>query len=70
MFVPVVKLTVCARKLGESVTNDDYDEYLDRLETFRTWFDETVMPLGGGSDDIMILPAGVTLQKYRDEAPR
>ncbi|KAL2275630.1 hypothetical protein FJTKL_01697 [Diaporthe vaccinii] len=56
-------------KIGESVTNDDYDEYLDRLGTFRTWFEETVMPLSSGSNDIMILPAGIAGQKYRDELP-
>lgn len=66
----MANLTLCARELGESVTNDDYDEYLDRLDTFKTWFDETVMPLSSGSDDIMILPAGIAGQKYRDEPPR
>lgn len=66
----VVKLTLCTRKLGESVTNDDYEEYLDRLDTFRTWFDETVVSLSSDSDDIMILPAGITEHRYRDDPPR
>lgn len=66
----LVKLTLCTRDIGESVTNDDYEEYLDRLDTFRTWFDNTVMSLASDSNDIMILPAGITEQKYRDEPPR
>lgn len=60
----------CGRSIGESVTNDDYDEYLARLGTFNAWFDENVMSLSSGSNDIMILPAGIAGQKYRDEAPR
>ncbi|POS76042.1 hypothetical protein DHEL01_v205556 [Diaporthe helianthi] len=56
-------------KIGENVANDDYDEYLDRLTTFRTWFDETVMSLSSESGDIMVLPAGIATQKYRDELP-
>ncbi|KAH8788395.1 amidase signature domain-containing protein [Diaporthe sp. PMI_573] len=55
--------------IGEHVTNDDYDEYLTRLDTFRTWFEKTVMSLTSESDDIMILPAGIAAQKYRDEPP-
>lgn len=70
MLTRLVKLTLCTRKIGESVTNDDYEEYLDRLDTFRTWFDKNVMPLSSDSDDIMILPAGIAEQKYRDEPPR
>lgn len=70
MFLLVVRLTLRARKIGQSVANDDYDEYLDRLGTFRTWFEETVMPLSSGSNAVMILPAGIAGQKYRDELPR
>ncbi|KAL1865524.1 hypothetical protein Daus18300_007169 [Diaporthe australafricana] len=56
--------------VAKEVTNDDYEEYLARLETFRTWFDKTVMSLESGSDDaIMILPSGIADQKYRDEPP-
>ncbi|KAK2611385.1 hypothetical protein N8I77_004725 [Diaporthe amygdali] len=53
--------------LGKSVTNDDYEEYLTRLETFRTWFDKTAMSLSSGS--VVILPSGIAEHKYRDEAP-
>lgn len=70
MLTRLVKLNLCTRKIGESVTNDDYEEYLDRLDTFRTWFDETVMSLGSDSDDIMILPPAIGEQKYRDEPPK
>lgn len=70
MFAHVVELTLYNRNIAESVTNDDYEEYLSRLETFKTWFGDTVMPLSSGSHDIMILPAGITGQKYRDEPPR
>jgi uncharacterized protein (DUF885 family) len=66
----LVGLTLFARNIGEHVTNDDYDEYLTRLDTFRTWFEKTVMSLTSESDDIMILPAGIAAQKYRDEPPR
>lgn len=69
-FNPGMQLTLYRRKIGESVTNDDYEEYLGRLDTFSAWFDKTVMPLRSGSDDIMIFPAGITGQKYRDEPPR
>ncbi|KAG8164618.1 hypothetical protein KVR01_004893 [Diaporthe batatas] len=56
-------------KIGESVTNDDYEEYLTRLDTFRAWFDKTIMSLSSESDDIMVLPAIIAAQKYRDESP-
>lgn len=52
------------------MANDDYEEYLARLGTFSAWFDKTVMSLSSGSKDIMILPAGIAGQKYRDETPR
>lgn len=63
-------LTLSVRKIGENVTNDDYDEYLARLDTFRTWFEKTVMSLGSESGDIMVLPAGIAALRYRDEPPR
>lgn len=69
-FVQTVGLTFSVRKIGENVTNDDYDEYLTRLNTFRTWFDKTIMSLSSKSDDIMVLPAGIAAQNYRDEPPR
>lgn len=65
-----VGLTLCVRRIGETVTNDDYDEYLTRLSTFRAWFDKTIMSLSSESDDIMVLPASIAAQKYRDEPPR
>lgn len=59
------------RSIGADVTNDEYEEYLARLETFSKWFDKTVMSLNSGSDDaVMILPSGIAGRKYRDEPPQ
>jgi hypothetical protein len=58
------------RNIGQDVTNDDYEDYLARLDTFRIWFDKTVMSLSSEAGDIMMLPAGIAAQKYRDESPR
>ncbi|ROW13500.1 hypothetical protein VPNG_04455 [Cytospora leucostoma] len=57
--------------IGANVTSDEYDTYLTELETFRTWFDDTVMSLSyeQSDDAILVLPCGSDGPNYRDSPP-
>lgn len=58
------------RSIGANVTEDEYDMYLGQIDTFKTWFDATVMATNGSSHDaIMILPVGTDGPEYRDVSP-
>lgn len=56
---------------GANITEDEYKVYLAQLETFKTWFDRTIMSLSHGQSDdaIMILPCGTEGSRYRDMPP-
>lgn len=53
------------------MTSDEYDTYLTELETFRAWFDSTVMSLSyeQSGDAVLVLPCGTDGPKYRDSPP-
>ncbi|ROW08437.1 hypothetical protein VMCG_03147 [Cytospora schulzeri] len=57
--------------IGANITEDEYDFYLAQLDTFKTWFDRTIMSLDyeESGDAIMVLPCGSDGPKYRDTAP-
>ncbi|CVK99416.1 related to D-mandelate dehydrogenase [Fusarium mangiferae] len=56
--------------VGKGVTSQEYDLYLNQLETFREWFSENVMGPDSRtlSDAILIMPYGEPHPEYRDEA--
>lgn len=56
------------RGLGKSVTNDEYETYMNELRVFRKWFNENVFSTDPESlsDAIMIMPYGSANPKYRD----
>lgn len=64
-------LTWPRRGIGANVTSDEYDTYLTELETFRAWFDSTVMSLSyeQSGDAVLVLPCGTDGPKYRDSPP-
>ncbi|KAF4120638.1 Asp-tRNAAsn/Glu-tRNAGln amidotransferase A subunit or related amidase [Geosmithia morbida] len=49
--------------LGANVTQDEYRSSINRLDTFQTWFEETVMT--AGPNTIIVFPYGVSQPKYR-----
>lgn len=57
------------RNIGANITEEEYDLYLNQLDTFGAWFDTTIMSLSDG-DAIMILPYGSSGPGYRDIPPR
>jgi len=60
-----------ARHVGSAVIEDEYEDYLERIDVFRRWFNENVMEIGqdSGFDTVMVLPYGIAEPKYRDAIP-
>ncbi|KAL7808789.1 hypothetical protein V8C44DRAFT_350817 [Trichoderma aethiopicum] len=56
--------------IGEKESAPDYGHHRARIEVFRQWFNETIMPVVGDSETIVIVPFGppATVQ-YRDDSP-
>ncbi|PTB69258.1 hypothetical protein BBK36DRAFT_1137705 [Trichoderma citrinoviride] len=56
--------------IGESETKQDHDHDRLRIEGFRRWFNESIMPIVGDSETIVIVPFGPqTTVHYRDDLP-
>lgn len=58
--------------MGAAVTEYEYEDYLERIDVFRLWFNENVMETGqeSGFNTVMVLPYGIAEPKYRDARPR
>ncbi|CAN8105645.1 unnamed protein product [Discula destructiva] len=54
--------------IGANITRDERDLYLDRIATFKEWFDREVFSSGGHGhqDAILVLPYGHAGPTYRD----
>ncbi|KAL7811974.1 amidase signature enzyme [Trichoderma gracile] len=56
--------------IGESESAQDYGHHRRRTEAFRQWFNESIMPIEGDSETIVIVPFGPpTTVQYRDDLP-
>lgn len=64
-------LTFSNRNIGANITEDEYNVYLAQLDTFKAWFNSTVMSLSYEQPDdaIMVLPCGADGPGYRDTPP-
>ncbi|KAL6897514.1 amidase signature enzyme [Trichoderma evansii] len=57
--------------VGENESAEDEKSHRERIEVFKTWFAENVMPTLQSSDSIMILPFGSHhTVHYRDDLPQ
>ncbi|KAH7165633.1 hypothetical protein EDB81DRAFT_639315 [Dactylonectria macrodidyma] len=54
---------------GEAVTTDEYQHHLQRLQIYRKWFHQHMMPLSAtpNAEAVMILPCGTYDIRHRDE---
>ncbi|OTA05196.1 hypothetical protein A9Z42_0058720 [Trichoderma parareesei] len=57
--------------IGESESAQDYGHHRRRIEVFRQWFHESIMPIVvGDSETVVIVPFGPpTTVQYRDDLP-
>lgn len=57
-----------SRDRGAEVTLEQKNQALGEVDVYRRWFHDNVMQPedGGGSDAILLLPAGSGEPKYRD----
>ncbi|KAL7919749.1 hypothetical protein ACQKWADRAFT_322711 [Trichoderma austrokoningii] len=71
-YVPYVEATPRFRwSVGENESEEDGKSHHERIEVFKTWFGENVMPTLQDSESIMILPFGPHhTVHYRDDLPR
>ncbi|KAL6806958.1 amidase signature domain-containing protein [Trichoderma sp. SZMC 28013] len=56
--------------IGENESKQDYAIHRERIEVFRKWFGDNIMPTLGDSETIMVLPFGPHTVQYRDDLPR